>query len=196
MPNKVTPERYNLVAVILHWVMALAFFGMLFSGFLMTDHLEFIGLSLEQSDKFKLFQIHKSTGLILLVAFILRLGWRLFHPTPAMPESMPKAEKMAAKAGHWALYFWMFALPMTGWVMVSSSSYGLPTLIYGLFEWPHLPGIAGNKQVNGASSEAHELLAYAFMALIAGHILAVIKHLVIDKENLIARMWVGKKDKE
>ena len=33
----------------------------------------------------------------------------------------------------------MILIPLLGWAMVSTSSYGLPTMIFSLFEWPHMP---------------------------------------------------------
>jgi len=104
---------------------------------------------------------------------------------------MKPLEKKAAKAGHWAFYGWMIALPIAGWVMVSSSPYGLPTIVFGWFEWPHIPGIAANEDIEEFAEETHALLAYSFMALIAMHIAAVIKHWLVEKENLLPRMGIG-----
>ena len=179
--------RYDAVAMTLHWVMAIAFFLMLGSGLA----LEFIE-TIPKSLAFSMIQWHKSLGLILLVAFFIRIGWRLFHRPPALPASIKQLDKIAAKSGHWALYLMMIALPLSGWVMVSSSPYGLPTFIFGWFEWPHIPAIQGNDMVNDASKEAHEIMAWVFIGLIALHIAAVIKHFLIDRENLLKRMLPSK----
>ena len=182
-------KHYNSVAIILHWVMALAFFFMLGSGIVM-EYIE-----IEQSLKFQLFQWHKSAGLLLLAAFVLRILWRFVSKVPKLPESFQKWEKLAAKGGHWGLYALMLLMPLSGWAMVSSSSYGLPTYIFNLFEWPHIPGLEGNEEVNSLSKSAHFYLAIIFGLLILAHIGAVVKHAVIDKENILPRMWWGK-DKE
>lgn len=176
-------QRYNTVAVLLHWIMAAAFFLMLASGLAMEE------LDLPKSLKFNMIQWHKSLGVLLLVAFVLRLGWRLTHKAPALPASIKGLEATLAKAGHIALYAFMLAVPLTGWAMVSSSVYGLPTIVFGLFEWPHIPKIAGNEFVNGIAKEAHEILAWVFIFVIGGHIAAVAKHAIIDRENLLPRIW-------
>lgn len=179
-------QRYTKVAVILHWIMGLSFIAMLVSGILMAqDDL------LERSLKFQMYQWHKSLGVLLLISFFLRIGWRLFHKAPSLPGSINKLEQWAAKGGHYALYLWMLVVPLSGWIMVSSSNYGLPTIVFGWFTWPHIPGIAGNEALNGSAHIAHKYLAYVFIALILGHIAAVIKHAVIDKHNLLPRMWFG-----
>lgn len=183
-------QRYNAVAVILHWVMAAAFLLMLAGGLSMTY------LDLDKSLVFQMYQWHKSLGVLLLAAFFLRLLWRLLHKPPALPGFMPRWEALAAKAGHIALYACMIAVPLSGWAMVSSSAYGVPTIVFGWFEWPHIPGIAYNETVNAAAKTAHWLLAWFFGLCIAGHIAAVVKHAVIDKHNLLPRMWFARRSRE
>lgn len=179
--------RYSSVAIILHWVMAVAFILMLSSGLTM----EYLEISKEL--KFNLYQWHKSLGVLLLAAFVLRVIWRVMHKPPFLPLSMPRAERLAAKAGHFLLYFCMLVVPLAGWTMVSASVYGLPTIVFGWFEWPHIPNIAGNEAIGGFAKTIHKYLAWAFGVLILGHIAAVLKHAVIDNENLLTRMWWTKK---
>ena len=186
----VSPERYNNIAIILHWVMALAFFMMLGSGIVMEY------ADIDNSLKFQLYQWHKSGGVLLLLAFFLRIVWRLISHAPKLPETFQSWEKFAAKAGHIGLYALMLLLPLSGWVMVSSSVYGLPTIVFDIFEWPHIPGLEGNEEVENMAKFAHFIFAIAFGLLILGHIGAVIKHAVIDKENILKRMWFDfKKEK-
>jgi len=175
-------EQYNNVAIFLHWIMAIAFFLMLGSG-LATEYMP-MGKSLQ----FNMIQWHKGLGVLLLLTFILRLGWRIFHKPPPLPSSIKGLEAVVSKAGHIALYICMFFVPLSGWVMVSSSVYGLPTIVFGWFEWPHIPLIAGNTAVNEASSNIHWALTWFFGLCIAGHITAAVKHIVIDKENILLRM--------
>lgn len=172
------PVRYHRLVITLHWVMATAFFLMLGSGLAMVN------LTLDPALQFQLYQWHKGLGVLLLLAFFLRLTVRLL-------SSAPPQKYRAAKAGHAALYIWMLALPLSGWVMVSASPYGLPTIVFDLFTWPHLPGLAANTRVENLSKEIHEMLAYTFIALIAVHIGAVIKHRIVDRENLLPRIGIG-----
>ncbi|MEM7617141.1 MAG: YceI family protein [Pseudomonadota bacterium] len=184
-------HRYNSVAIILHWAMALGFFIMLGSGIAMTY------FELNQNLKFQIYQWHKSGGVLLLLAFGLRISWRiisqfLLKQIPSLPEKLPKLEKLAAKLGHLGLYALMFALPLSGWVMVSSSVYGLPTIVFNWFQWPHIPGIQGNEMISNLSKNFHFYFAIAFGLMIFTHIAAVVKHAVKDKMNLMTRMWWSK----
>lgn len=178
-------QRYNSLAIILHWVMASAILLMLASGLTLAF------AELEPAFKFQLYQWHKSLGVFVLLVAILRLFIRVITKSPSLPPFSPK-ELIFAKIGHWALYFFMFALPISGWVMVSSSIYGLPTIVFGWFEWPHIPGIAANVSVSEFAKDTHWYLALVLMALLVGHVGAVIKHAVVDKHNLLTRMWWGK----
>jgi cytochrome b561 len=159
---------------------------MLSGGLIMTN------LELPKPLQFDLYQYHKSLGVILLMLFFVRLSVKMVSKTPPLPDEMTKLDKKLAKIGHLVLYTFMFAMPFTGWAMVSSSSYGLPTIVFGMFEWPHLSFVVGNHDVHEMAEEAHELLAYGFIGLIILHISAVIKHYVVEKKNLLPRMGIGK----
>lgn len=147
-------------------------------------------LDFSLSLKFQVYQWHKSLGVLLLLAAGLRLLVKLVNIAPPLPH-MPKLEQLAARLGHWAFYGFMFALPISGWVMVSASPYGLPTMVFGWFEWPHLPGLEANETVNGLSKKIHEVLAYLFIVMIVLHMSAVIKHWRSEGVNLLPRMGVG-----
>lgn len=186
MPNNTEMGRYNLIAIILHWVMAIAFFAMLGTGITMVN------FEIDPSLKFKMYQWHKSMGTLLFLAFFMRLIWRLWHKPPALPKTMKKWDIKAAKFGHWGLYALMIAMPISGWVMVSSSVYGLPTIVFGWFEWPHINAVVGNEVINSLSNKIHEVLGWIFIAMIVGHVGAVIKHHLFENINLLSRMGIGK----
>jgi cytochrome b561 len=179
-------KRYNKAMITLHWLMAICFIGMIAGGLVMT------GVDLPKPLMFDLYQYHKSLGVILLLLFFVRLSLKLFTKSPHLPAEMSAKDKKLAKIGHYALYVIMLAMPFSGWVMVSSSSYGLPTIVFGAFEWPHLSFVVGNNDAHELAQESHEWLAYGFMALIATHIAAVAKHYFIDGKNLLPRMGIGK----
>lgn len=187
-------DRYSRVAVVLHWLMAIAIIAMLVMGLLMTDD-DILPMPL----KFQMYQWHKSLGVILLWLIAVRLAWRLTHRAPELGAKFAKWERVMALLGHLGLYVLMIAMPLTGWLVVSSSATGIPTIVFGLLQWPHFPG------VNGESTMLHEVveflhtsLAYVLIAMIALHVLAVVKHAVIDRENILPRMWfaVGKQPRQ
>jgi cytochrome b561 len=176
-------NRYHSAIIIIHWLMALSFFWMLSSGFLMVN------FNIDLSLKFRFYQWHKASGVILLMLVLLRIIVRILTKSPKLPKEILKTEARLAKIGHLALYLFMILMPLTGWIIVSSSIYGLPTIVFGLFEWPHISAIAGSEKIESLAKNLHFYFAIIFSFLITLHIGAAIKHVLIDKINLLKRMW-------
>ena len=140
---------------------------------------------------FQIYQLHKSIGITVLLAAFLRLAWRLSHRPPNLPEAMPAVEKTAAAGGHLLLYAFMFALPFTGWALVSASVLSIPTVLYGILPWPDLPLLPALD--DKASAEAvlklvHAYGAYALIALVAVHSAAALRHHFVIRDDVLSRM--------
>ena len=186
----ISKDRYNCVAVVLHWLIGIGVIGMLLSGLVLAY------APLERDLKIELFGVHKATGLLILFAVGLRILWRGFSEAtkqvPALPLTIPKREAIAAKIGHILLYITMFAMPFSGWMLVSTSARSNFTEIFGLFNWPDIPGVQGNEFLHEMAENAHTVIAIILAILIVGHVAAVVKHIIVEKENLLPRMWFGK----
>lgn len=80
--------RYHSAAIILHWVMAVAFILMLASG-LSLEYVDFEAhfetVDAAKDFKYQLFQWHKSLGVLLLMAVVLRIAVRLWQNRPPCP---------------------------------------------------------------------------------------------------------------
>lgn len=131
--------------------------------------------------------LHKATGILILVLTAARLLWRLTHRPPPLPGTVKPWEKGLAHAVHWTFYLLMFALPITGWLMVSAGSRKWPTSFYGLFDVPYLP-VVQDKAAAGVYADRHEFLGIVVSALIVLHIAAALKHHLIDRDNTVLRM--------
>jgi cytochrome b561 len=136
---------------------------------------------------FQIIQLHKSSGLTILVLSLLRLALRLGKGTPPYPDHMTPLERTLAKTTVWGFYAVMILVPLTGWVMVSASPLGFPTIWFGLFEWPHLP-VETSKATNEAASEVHEIIAFVGAGLLGLHIVGALKHHFLDRDDVLARM--------
>lgn len=177
-----TPTRYGTVAMILHWLIALSIIGLLIVGKYMVD------LPRTDPDRFTLFQLHKSFGLSVLVLSFLRVGWRLANPPPALPAGMAPWERWAATLTHLAFYALIIVLPLSGWATASSSTSGVPTLWFGLFEVPSMPGIPADRGVHEQAEEVHELLGNIMIGLLLLHVGAALKHHFWDGDTVLKRM--------
>ncbi|VTU19431.1 hypothetical protein H6CHR_01181 [Variovorax sp. PBL-H6] len=135
--------------------------------------------------KLDLFVWHKSIGVLVLALVLLRLAWRLAAPAaPALPAHMPAWERTAARASHVLLYGLMLALPLSGWVIQSTS--GMPFRIFR--QWP-LPAIAAaDKAASDLAAIVHLSLGIALAALLAVHIGAALRHHFILRDEVLMRM--------
>ena len=179
--------RYGAVAMIFHWLIAAAILFQFWLGPFMAD------LSETDPRQFPLFQLHKSIGLTILVLSIGRLAWRLLNPVPDLPDHMPAWERFAARAVHYIFYTLMIVVPLAGWATVSAAPIAVPTMWFGLFEWPHLPILStlprAQKIVIDPSLQAiHAILAFSWMALAALHIAAALKHHFRDRDQVLKHM--------
>jgi cytochrome b561 len=177
--------RYSAVAIVLHWIIAALIITNLALGWRME--------LLKGLAKFDIFQLHKSVGLTILVVSVLRLGWRLANRPPPEPVSLEPWERVGARVVHWGFYVVMIVMPLTGWIVVSTSTLNIPTLLYHAIPWPWFPGLhtlaSGPKAaVNHAFDVTHVVLAWSALVLLVLHLGAVVKHQFLDRDAVLGRM--------
>jgi cytochrome b561 len=183
-------RRYGRVAMILHWLIALAIVTMLGLGAIMVD------LPRGSPEKFQLYQVHKSLGLTVLGLSLVRLGWRLGHPPPPLPAGMASWERLAARGTHIVFYVLMIGLPISGWMMVSASPWNIPTQPWGLFTLPHLPWFATHPDkegLEGVLKALHETAAWTMAGLIVLHVAAALRHHFVKRDLVLLRMLPGRR---
>lgn len=176
-------EDYTATAKALHWLIAAFIFIQFPLGWVMDD--------LSGVQKIQAFNIHKSIGLTVLALMAVRLLWRLFHPAPELPRSMPKSERVLAHLGHAGLYATIFLIALAGWAMISVSKF--PSSFFQIALIPKLPWLSGlpsseQKAYKDMFETAHIFLGFALLALIAVHLAAVFRHAVILKDGVVSRM--------
>lgn len=176
MQFKNTVDRFGIIAIIFHWIMAILIIGLLILGLYMVR----MPISLE---KLKFYGWHKEYGLLVLALVALRLGWRLGNVNPSLAE-LPWYERLPARAVHWLFYFCMIAMPLTGWCITSAA--GLAPSFFGLFVLPAL--IPANDNQLHLFEFIHQWLAYGLIALICLHTAAALKHHFVDKDTILRRM--------
>jgi cytochrome b561 len=180
-----TPTGYGWPAIAFHWTMAVLIVFMLALGIYMHEQ------PLTDPATFQLYQLHKSIGFVVLALAALRILWRFANPAPKLPDGMKSWEKAAAHLGHAGLYALMFALPLSGWLMVSASPWGIPTVVFNVLPVPHLPvpGFLGSKEeAEALLKSVHALAAYFLIALLVVHIAAALKHHFINRDATLRRM--------
>lgn len=172
------PPRYTTVAILFHWLIAVLIIGSFSMGLVMT---EMPGIT---PTKLKFYSWHKWAGVTILGLATLRLLWRLAHPAPPYPATMPAWQKTTANLLHGLLYVLMFAVPLSGYFYTLASGY--PVVYFGLVELPVLIGKDdGLKEV---LKDLHWWLNMGLAGCVALHVGAALKHAFIDRDGVIRRM--------
>ena len=182
-------SRYSTVAILLHWLIAAAIVFQVILGWRMGDEPK-------GPATYAIFQLHKSIGITILLLSLARLGWRLTHRPPPHPVGQPAWETLASKIVHVGFYVIMIGLPLTGWIIVSASKLTIPTVLYGVIPWPHLPFLpelaAGPKHLwHEIGENGHGILVKTTYLLLALHLGAVAKHQILDRDEVLGHMAPG-----
>jgi cytochrome b561 len=170
-----TPTQFVILSRILHWLMAVLLIAMLFIGVSMVSSL---------ADYHRLVSIHRPLGMLILVLAVVRLITRWLTDSPALPATMPQAERVVAKLSERFLYALFIALPLVGWAMLSAGSY--PIVMFGQVHLP--PILPASPFLYAMLRKTHTILAYMlFMAFLA-HLGAILFHTLVLRDGLLNRM--------
>jgi cytochrome b561 len=130
------------------------------------------------------FNLHKSIGLVVFALVLLRIGWRLGHRPQPLPASMPRWQVLAASAVQWLLNACLLLLPVTGFLGASYTRSGV--VFFGL----HLPAWrAPDHDTAELLFSVHQALGWILVWLVTVHLLAALKHLLLDRDRVFQRMW-------
>jgi len=178
-------ERYDRVAMVLHWTIAVLALFQIGLGWWMLD--------LPKSPpglRAGWFNVHKSIGMTIGLLMLARLGWRLSHVAPALPASLPRWQARAARLSHGLLYAALIAQPLVGYLGSSFTRY--PIKYFGI-TLPHWGWDApALKQV---CSNVHFALACLISALVVLHVAAALKHF-LARDGVFQRMWPRRAQRE
>jgi cytochrome b561 len=170
-------SRYSAPAVVLHWLVALLIFVAFPLGVYMHD----LPLS---PDKLKLYSYHKWMGVTVCMLVAVRLAWRATHTPPPLPASIAGWQRRASAVVHGLLYVLMVAIPLSGWLM--SSAKGVPTVWFGVLPLPDLLG--KDKELGELLATVHKTLNFSMAGLVFIHAGAAIKHHLVDRDEVMARI--------
>jgi cytochrome b561 len=181
-PTREGIERYNNVAIALHWVIAALVLAQIYVGWTFSD-------MARGPAQAQWFTWHKTLGVAILLLSIARLLWRLVNPPPRLPDTLPKWERTAARINHALFYVVLIGLPLTGWATISTGKGALTstmTRLIGGIPWPFIPGLSQESHEGFAT--AHGVMILIIFLLIAVHVGAALKHQFIDKARIANRM--------
>ncbi|HYE29437.1 MAG TPA: cytochrome b [Allosphingosinicella sp.] len=169
--------RYSRVAAWFHWIIAALVLLNLLLGFFHEDF--------DKPVRSAMMNVHKATGLTILALTVARIAWRLGHRPPPFDPVLQRWEAGLARVVHALFYVLLLALPLSGWILVSTS--GRVTSWFGLFEVGPLP-VSRAEDVHDTVEDVHGWFGYFMLVLIALHVAGALKHHVQGHRHLIGRM--------
>jgi superoxide oxidase len=165
---------FDSVTIAFHWATVLIVLAMFASALLREQ---------AHDDVFKamLLQFHRSLGVTIWAATALRLAWRLTHAKlPPFPAHMTKPHRAIVKASEYGLYGLLLIQPATG--LAATLFGGRPFPLF-LLQIPQL--MSDDKALRAAFHLAHELGAWIFAAMVAGHGAAALFHHFVLRDDVL-----------
>ena len=165
---------YGLLSKLFHWLTAAGLIVQIPLGFYLVD-LDF--------DQFRvdIENYHILFGLIVFYVTLIRLAFKLLTPTPDFKGSSFFGQKILAKLNHFFLYFTLLAITTSG--ILKKLFNGESLIIF--FKKINL---TYNFELSEQFYSIHVLANYVLIGLIALHILAVLFHKFLLRENILKRI--------
>jgi cytochrome b561 len=173
-------DRYTRTAIALHWAIAALVIFQFAWGWWMQ------GIPKQPpGPRVDAFNLHKSIGLTIFALMAVRLLWRAGHRPPPLVD-LPRWQARVAHLTHALLYAALIVQPLVGYL--GSEWSGFPVKFFGLT----LPSWAGkNAAMKDLMSAVHLATSWVIAAIVVLHIAAALKHALVDRNHLLARMGIG-----
>lgn len=171
------PSAYSPAQKALHWITLLLMIALF--GLALSEDLFARGPARD-----RIWFLHISFGLLLIVLVAGRLVLRATHGAPSLPGDFKPNERRLAAFGHWSLYGMLVAVMAAGVALASLRGDALD--FFGLFTLP--APVPANRALGRQVKEVHEWLAYLVMAAAAGHGLVAVWHHYVRRDDVMSRM--------
>jgi cytochrome b561 len=127
--------------------------------------------------------LHRSIGVLLVFACVLRLAWRLKNPPP-LPAEHGRLVTRLGNLMHGLLYLLIPLTSFAGYLISTADNRGIE-----VFTWFTLPAtLTSIENQEDLAGEVHWYLALTLMGGAGIHGLAALKHHFIDKDSTLTRM--------
>ena len=175
------PGRYSSVQKFLHWTMAVLIVLMVAVGLTMTS----IG---ETPYTGALYELHKSTGIVVLTLALIRIAVRRAPSAPPL-EPMPEWQRKAAYASHYSMYALIVLVPLMGWIATSHccKPVNLFWTIPVSLPIPDAPTMEASKPL----FLIHFTVAFLLAAIVTVHVTAALHHHFVKRDRTLRRMLPG-----
>ena len=166
--------EYGSISKIFHWLSAAVLIFKIQLGFYLVD-LDF------NEKRLTIESIHVLLGLSIFYITIFRLIYKLFNPTPPLSNSIFPGQRLIAKLNHVFLYITIIMVTISGALKKLFNGEILDVIFFSL-------EIKDNFDLAELFYDVHIVANYTLISLISLHILAVITHKILFRENLLKKI--------
>ncbi len=182
------PRTHHWALKTIHWLVALMVIGQIPVGLLIAGYkqanVDAVNAALGPGAFDTIYDLHKSGGLMVLGLMILRVVVRASVGTPDYVPPLKAWERVGSRIVHFGLYALLIVTPIVGWLGVSL--YPAPVPWYFLVDL-RLP-VAEDRPLSESLLGAHDALAITVAIFAAAHILAALKHWLVNRDRVMQRM--------
>lgn len=177
MERMETEAGYSPVAKAFHWAILILVAVQFAIAWTMPD----ISRNTKPVD---LIAWHLSVGAAILALALARLAWRITHPAPPPPTSLPSALRILSRVTHALLYAVLIILPLMGWA--NAAARGWSVKLFGVVPLPQL--VSTGSSLGRRMGNIHGTTAIIFLILIGLHVAGALYHALILKDRTLHRM--------
>lgn len=177
MAMKATTHRYGALSIGMHWFM-LALLVAVYAC------MELRGIYPKGSDLREAMKAwHFMLGLAVFALVFVRIALRVAGRTPPIVPTPAVWQQRLAGLGHLAIYAFLLAMPLLGWLALSAADKPLP--LFGM----QLPALVKPDAVLADQlEEIHETIGTIGYYLIGLHAAAALFHHYVLRDNTLLRM--------
>ena len=166
-------KKFSRGTIVIHWLTAVLILAL----FPLGKYME----GLNPSEKMGLIKLHAILGILVFLLTIIRSY--LFFKSPR-PDDLKTGSRLNDKLAVWihnAFYFLLFGIAISGIATMILGGYG-DALSGGSAESIKPPAEIG-------PLKPHGIMALIMMVLLVLHVVGVIKHYILTKENTLKRIF-------
>lgn len=166
-------KKFSKATIWVHWISAILILTLFPLGKYMAD--------LDPIDKMGLIKLHSFLGAIILLLTLYRILIFFKHDRPADLKTGSKINDRLVKWNHNAFYYFLLIIGLSGLGVLFTGGYidafgaNAPDMIKSTDEIPPL--------------KIHEFMSLLTMLLLVMHVVGVIKHYIMTKENTLKRIF-------
>ena len=170
-------QTYGKLDKFLHWIMAINIIATLVFARGMS--------SLSDDEKLLEYGDHGLSVTTIAILLIIRIAWRMKEGFPAFPATMRRIEILSARLMHYGLYVALACQIVIGVLLASTTEQAFVANGYSI-DYSRFGLISDH--YHDPLLTLHIALYWLIVGLLIFHVMAALKHHVVDRDNILRRM--------